>query len=191
MKKSLGANTLATPTPAWIVCAYDAAGKANGATVAWAGICSSGPPSLCVSLRKPRHTYGGITHSKAFTMNIPAQSQASLADYFGIVSGRNTDKFAVSGLTPVRSDLVNAPYIAEFPLVVECELIHVFELGEHTQFVGEIKDVKAEEEFLDAKGAFDLTKAGMVVYNPFGREYYGLGPRLGQAFSMGKVHAKG
>lgn len=188
MKTSLGAKTLAFPTPAWVVGSYDAAGKANGATIAWGGICCSNPPALAVSLRAATHTHGAILHSRAFTVNIPAQAQASLVDYFGIVSGRDVDKFAATGLTPERSLLVDAPMIAEFPVVVECALLQVVEIGLHTQFIGEIKDIKADASALDAEGKLDIEKTGTVLFAPNTRTYHGLGPLLGPAFSIGKAH---
>ena len=70
------------------------------------------------------------------------------ADYVGIASGRDVDKFAVAGLTPVRSELVDAPYAEEFPVVLECRLLHIVEIGLHTQFIGEIVDVKADRAVL-------------------------------------------
>ncbi len=38
-----------------------------------------------------------------------------------------------AGLTPVRS-IWWMPYVAEFPLVLECNVVHVHELGLHTLF---------------------------------------------------------
>ena len=190
MKTSLGAKTLASPTPTWVVCAYDAVGKANGATIAWGGICCSKPVCMAISLRSATYTHGCIMAAKAYTICIPRQDQAGVADYFGIASGRDTDKFAVSGLTPVKSELVNAPYIKEFPLVVECAVTHVNELGLHTQFVGEVKDVKADPDILDSDNKIDLVKLGTVIFAPSTRQYYGLGPALGAAFSIGNAYVK-
>ncbi len=51
------------------------------------------------------------------------------ADFFGLASGRDVDKFAVAGLTPVRSDLVYAPYVEVFPLALECKVVHTAKLG--------------------------------------------------------------
>lgn len=189
MKTSLGAKTLATPTPVWVVGAYDAAGKANGATIAWGGICCSKPPCLAVSLRAATYTHGCVMASRAFTVSVPGQDQAALADYFGIASGRDTDKFAATGLTPVKGDCVNAPYVGEFPLVFECSLLQVVEIGLHTQFIGEIKDVKADEAVL-TDGKIDMAKLGAVVYATGSRSYYGLGPELGPAFSIGNAYMK-
>ena len=116
----------------------------------------------------------------------PLAGPGQLADYFGLVSGRDTDKFAATGLTPVRSDLVDAPYVQEFPLVLECKVLHMFELGLHTQFVGEIRDVKADEEVLDGAGMPDILKVLPVIFSPGNREYYGVGALLGHAFAVGK-----
>ena len=109
MKRSLGAKTLILPTPTWIVGSYDKQGKPNGMTVAWGGICCSDPPCVAVSLRKATYSYGSLIERRAFTVSVPSQRQVKEADYFGLVSGRETDKFAATGLTPVRSDLVDAP----------------------------------------------------------------------------------
>jgi flavin reductase (DIM6/NTAB) family NADH-FMN oxidoreductase RutF len=185
MKKSLGAKTILYPTPVLIVGTYDAAGKPNAMTAAWGGICCSSPPCVAVSLRKATYTYGNIVGQGAFTINIPSEKYAREADYFGMVSGKKKDKFAETGLTPVRSALVNAPYIAEFPFALECKLIRQIELGLHTQFVGEILDIKADESALDAKGMLDIEKVKPFFYAPEANAYYGTGKLLGEAFSIG------
>jgi flavin reductase (DIM6/NTAB) family NADH-FMN oxidoreductase RutF len=123
---------------------------------------------------------------QAFTVSVPSHGQVRQADYFGLVSGRTTDKFAATGLTPVRSELVDAPYVKEFPLVLECKVAHVFDLGVHTQFVGEILDVKADEDVLDDAGIPDILKVLPIVFSPGNRVYYGVGASLGHAFAVGK-----
>jgi len=81
---------------------------------------------------------------------------------------------------------VDAPYAAEMPLVLECRLVHSFELGLHTQFVGEILDVKADPAILAADGLPDILKLKPMLFDTAHRGYYGVGPFLGQAFSIGK-----
>ncbi|NIT41906.1 MAG: flavin reductase family protein, partial [Gammaproteobacteria bacterium] len=71
------------------------------------GICCSRPPCVAVSLRKATYSYGSIVAQKAFTISIPSQNYVKEVDYFGITSGKDRDKFAATGLTPVKSDLVN------------------------------------------------------------------------------------
>jgi flavin reductase (DIM6/NTAB) family NADH-FMN oxidoreductase RutF len=190
MKKSLGAKTILYPTPVLLVGTYDAAGRPNIMTAAWGGICCSSPPCVAVSLRKATYTYGNIVQQGGFTINIPSDKYAVQADYCGMVSGKKADKFAETGLTPVRSALVNAPYIEELPLVLECKLVHQIELGLHTIFVGEILDVKANEDVLDDKGVPDVEKLKPFFYAPEANAYYGTGKRLGDAFSIGQAVRK-
>ncbi len=186
MKKSIGAKTIAFPTPVWIVGTYDKEGKPNLMTAAWAGICCSKPPSVGISLRKATYTYGNIMGRKAFTINIPSETYVKEADYFGLVTGKKVDKFAAAGLTPVKSDLVEAPYVKEFPLVLECKVIHSIEIGLHTQFIGEIMDVKAEVSVLGEEGLPDIEKVTPIIFAPAIRTYHGVGKCLGKAFSIGK-----
>lgn len=185
MKKSLGALTLVYPTPVFVVGTYDKDGVPNVMTASWGGICCSQPPCVAVSLRKATYTYGNILERKAFTISIPSEDYVKQADYFGLVSGSHTDKFATTGLTPMRSEVVDAPYVKEFPLVVECRLAHTFELGLHTEFVGEVVDVKAEEGVMTA-GMVDIQKLKPLTFTPDTREYYGIGKFIGKAFSIGE-----
>jgi flavin reductase (DIM6/NTAB) family NADH-FMN oxidoreductase RutF len=186
MKTSLGARPLLYPTPVLIVGTYDAQRRPNAMAVAWGGICCSKPPCVAISVREATYTYGNLVERQAFTINLPPVDRVKEADYFGIVSGRDTDKFAVTGLTPVESDLVDAPYVGEFPLVLECKVIHVAELGLHTLFVGEIVDVKIEEDCLDSgKPSTDLLKP--FGWTPGDNQYYAMGEKLGKGFSLGKV----
>ena len=186
MKKSIGAKTILYPAPVLIVGTYDKNGKPNGMTAAWGGICCSSPPCVTVSLRKATYSYGSIVENKAFTLSIPSEKYVTEADYFGIVSGKNRDKFKATGLTPVKSELVNAPYIQEFPLVLECKLRHTLEIGLHTQFVGEILDVKADEAVLSDDGAPNIKKINPIICAAFEQEYFGVGNKIGNAFSIGK-----
>ena len=103
-----------------------------------------------------------------------------------MVSGRDVDKFSAAGLTPVKSELVDAPYVEEFPLVLECRLLNAVEIGLHTQFIGEIMDVKAEAEFFGDDGLPDIEKVRPIIFAPEGRSYHGVGKYLGKAFSIGK-----
>jgi len=186
MKVPVGTKTVVYPAPAFVVGTYDKNGKPNAATAAWCGVCCSQPPCIGVSLRKATYTYGNIVERKAFTINIPSEVYVKEVDYFGIASGRKVDKFAKTGMTPVKSDLVDAPYIAEFPFILECKLIHTIELGLHTQFIGEILDTKADESIIREDGNIDVEKVKPIVFTPGIRKYFGIGRYLGEAFSIGK-----
>ena len=186
MMRSLGPRTLVYPHPVFLVGSYDARGVANIMTAAWAGICCSQPPCVAVSLRKATHTHGSIVRGQAFTVNIPRADQVREADYAGIYSGRDTNKLEALGLTALRSDLVDAPLVAECPVVLECKLVHTFELGLHTQFVGQIVDVKADESVLGPNGLPEITKVDPLIYASGEQCYYRVGERVGPAFSIGR-----
>ena len=186
MKKSIGPRTIVYPTPVFVVGTYDKDDRPNVMTAAWAGICCSKPPCVAVSLRKATYTFGNLMDRKAFTVSIPSQNHIKEADYFGMVSGRNEDKFSATGLTPVRSGLVDASYVKEFPFILECNVLHTYEIGLHTLFVGEIMDIKVDEKMLGEDGMPDIQKIRPFIYAPQSQDYYGVGEFLGKAFSIGK-----
>jgi flavin reductase (DIM6/NTAB) family NADH-FMN oxidoreductase RutF len=190
MKQSLGARTIAFSVPVWIIGTYDDNGRPNMMTASWTGICCSKPPCVSVSLRRATYTYGCLEQRRAFTVNVPSRAHVKEADYFGIVSGRDVDKLAVTGLTPVASDLVDAPYLEELPLILECSLLHTLEIGLHTLFVGEIRDVKADPEVLEERGLPDPERVKPFVYGSEIRTYHGLGACLGKGFDLGKTFVR-
>jgi flavin reductase (DIM6/NTAB) family NADH-FMN oxidoreductase RutF len=186
MKKSLGAKTLLYPTPVLIVGTYDSRRQANAATVAWGGICCSKPVCVSISLRAATFTHSSILEKKCFTVNIPSEKYVTEADFFGIASGRNTDKPGATGLTTEKAGLIDAPVISEFPLNLECRLTAVHELGLHTQFIGEVLDVRIDEDCLDSDGKPDIKKIAPFIYSPGDRNYYGISNLIANAFSAGK-----
>ena len=190
-KRSLGALPLLYPLPVFLVATYDVDGKPNVMTAAWGGICSSDPLSLTVSVRPERWTHDALLARKAFTVCIAPENMAVAADYVGIASGRRYDKFPIAGFTPVRAEKVDAPYIAECPVVLECSLSQTLRLGVHTMMIGAILDVKADEDCLDASGGFpDIFKVAPLIFDSGSRCYYSIGQLVGPAFSIGKALLK-
>ena len=189
MKKSLGRKTLAMPSPVWVVGTYDDAGMPNVMTVAWGGICCSKPPAVSIALREATYTYACLARRRAFTVNVPSAAHAAAADLVGVISGRDGDKFAAAGLTAVASDLVDAPYVKEFPLNLECRLVESVKLGLHTLFVGEIVDVKADEEVLGHDGYPTVDGVRPFTFVVAEQSYYALGERIGPAFAAKRKDA--
>ncbi|UDQ97001.1 flavin reductase family protein [Lentisphaerota bacterium WC36G] len=183
MKKSLGANTYLLPITVVAVGTYDSKNKANLSIIGWAGIVNSSPAMISISMRKEMHSYDAVLKNEAFTVNIPSQKYLQEIDYIGNVSGRDVDKFARTKLTAVKSEIVNAPYVEEFPIVLECKLVKHEILGLHTMFIGEIKDVKVCETILkDDSHMIDNNKLSPIAYYPQGnREYYTIGEYIGRS----------
>lgn len=189
-KRSLGPKTLMYPLPAFLVGTYDAEGKPNIMTLAWGGICCSEPPLVNIAVRRQRWSHNAIVSRKAFTISIPAAEMASRVDFAGIATGENTDKFAALSLTPVKAEFVDAPYVSECPVILELSLHSSTDLGSHVLFIGEIKDVKVNDDCLDERGKPLLSKIDPLLYDGGAREYFRAGGVMGKAFAGGKIFWK-
>ena len=187
MKLSLPAQTILLPSPVLIIGTYGSDGRPNIMNAAWGGISSSKPPCISVSLREATLSYHNIKETLAFTVNIPSEKYLKEADYVGMVSGRTYEKFKETGLTPEQSKLVNAPIVKEFPYALECNLVRQVDLGSHTMFIGEIVGMVADTEVLNPHELPDIEKVRPMLWGSFGSPaYYGIGNRLGDAFTVGK-----
>ncbi|MDG6256203.1 MAG: flavin reductase family protein [Methanomicrobiaceae archaeon] len=190
MKTSLGSRTLLYPHPMLIIGTYDTGGRPDAMAAAWGGICSSDPPCVAFSVQKSRYTCTNLNETAACTVNIPSSAHVAEADYFGLVSGRDTDKFEVCGLTPSPAPHVHAPAIEEFPVVLCCRVINTVEIGVHVQFIAEILDVLVDEAVMAEDGKPDIEKISPLIYDSLRREYRTVGGYVGKAFSAGLVFKK-
>lgn len=187
MLSSLGSLPFCLPAPVWLVGTYDAEGRPNVMTAVAGGLCSTQPPCLGVSLRRGGWTHASLPGRAAFTVAVPSRSLAARVDFAGLMSGRNADKFAAVGLTPVAGEHVDAPYVAECPVVLELALRHTLELGSHTLYVGEIMDVKVEESCLRPDGLPDPARIDALCFAPLTHEYYATGDFVARAYAVGKT----
>ena len=186
MKLLLPAKTILLPSPVLIIGTYSSDGKPNIMNAAWGGIACSKPPCISVSLREATLSYHNIKQTEAFTVNIPSEKYFKEADYVGIVSGRESDKFKETRLTSEISQRVNAPIVKEFPYALECNLVKEVDLGLHTMFIGEIVGMVADSEVLNSNQLPDIEKVRPMLFGSFGSmAYYSVGEKLGDAFSVG------
>lgn len=186
MKKDIGVSLPVYPSPCFVVAAYDERDRPCGLMAAWGGVCCSEPPCISVGVGKTRYTLGGIAAKGAFTVNISSERYLAEADYFGLASGRNRDKFTDTALTPRRGDLVDAPLIEEFPISFECEVVHSADLGSHILVVGKVVKTWVQEDCLDGTGSPDPVKVRPLIFAPRRATYYALGGEVGRAYSAGK-----
>lgn len=188
-KKSVGVRGHIMPKPALVIGSYSADGQPNIMTAAWAGIVNSTPMSIGVSIRSHRKSYENIMATKVFTINVPSSKFVAHMDYVGNISGHDEDKFTKLGLTPVKGEFVNAPYIKEFPIVIECEVTEMIDLGSHTQFIGKIIDTKVDAHLLDEDGHVDIEQLQPIIYEE--EYYYGYGQRLAKPWDIYKLFKDG
>lgn len=152
--------------------------KPNIITIAWAGTVCSSPAMVTISVRKERYSYDLIKDSKEFVINLVTKELVKQADYCGVKSGRDVDKFKEMKLTPMKGNCVDTPIIGECPVNIECVVKDILPLGSHDMFLAEVVSVDVDKRFIDEKGKFHLNKSGLVVYSH--GEYYGLGELLGK-----------
>jgi len=186
MKLPIPPKTILLPSPVLIIGTYGPDGRPNMMNAAWGGIASSKPPCISVSIREATLSFHNIKQTEAFTINIPSEKYLKEADYVGMVSGREFDKFKETGLTAEKSELVNAPIVKEFPYTLECKLLKQVDLGSHTMFIGEIVGIVADSEALNAKQLPDIEKVRPMLWGSFGSQaYFSVGEKLGDSFSVG------
>lgn len=179
-----GGNML-YPVPAVMVSCSRKNEKPNIITVAWAGTVCSDPVMLSISVRKERYSYSIIKETGEFAVNLVTAGLVKAADYCGVRSGREVDKFRECHLTPIPSRTISSPTIAESPLTLECRVKQVIALGSHDMFLAEVTAVSVDERYMDEKGKFHLNKSGLVAYSH--GEYFELGKKLGKfGFSVRK-----
>jgi flavin reductase (DIM6/NTAB) family NADH-FMN oxidoreductase RutF len=165
------------PVPAVMVSCRDGEEKPNIITVAWAGTVCSDPPMVSISVRKSRYSYEILRRSGEFVINLTTKKLVRAADFCGVRSGRDLDKFAECRLHAMPGEKVKAPLIAESPVNIECKVRQVIELGTHDMFLAEVVCVQVDSAYMDESGRFRLEDTGLTAYSH--GKYYELGRMLG------------
>lgn len=187
MKVNIKKHTMMYPAPAVVASAYDSEGKADACTLAFATMCSHHPPAVMIAINSTlkRKTLKSILQTKEFCLAFPSADQVAEADYFGIESGYNADKLAKINYHHHRAEKVNAPIIDEFKVSLECKVMHIAEVGSHTQITGEIVNVQADEDVLDGKNRIVFEKLNPLVYDDITHSYFKTGEKISDAFKVG------
>jgi flavin reductase (DIM6/NTAB) family NADH-FMN oxidoreductase RutF len=164
------------PRPIALVSTVDAAGNANLAPFSFFAGVGSAPPTVlfCPALRPAgtdmaglrKDTLRNVEQTREFVINIVSESIAAQANLAAAEVGPDVDEFSLSGLTPVASDLVKPPRVAESPAQMECRLMQVIYTGDQPAsgvvVLGEVlrfhvredlfEDFRIDPEGLDAVG---------------------------------------
>ena len=164
------------PVPAVMVSCRRAGERPNILTIAWAGTICSDPAMISISVRKERYSYDIIRETGEFVINLTTKDLTWAADYCGVKSGRDVDKYKTLHLTPSESKTVSAPGIAESPVSIECQVKQVIELGSHDMFLAEVAAVSVDPRYMDESGKFRLNELGLTAYSH--GEYFELGEKI-------------
>lgn len=139
----------------------------NAMTVSWGSLGTIwNKPFVQVLVRPQRHTLRYMETFDTFTLCAFRSACRAALNLLGTKSGRDGNKIAESGLTPVASCVVAAPVYAEAELVIECRKIYTkkmhpdgfcvdwIDAGNYAQkdyhhiFFGEIVAVRGTEEYV-------------------------------------------
>ncbi|MPW25814.1 flavin reductase family protein [Alkalibaculum sp. M08DMB] len=157
----------------------------NILTIAWTGILNTIPPTTYISVRPSRFSYNIIKESGDFVINLTTTHIVKAADFCGVRSGRDYDKFAITGLNKQAASKVSSPIITESPLNIECKVRDIVSLGSHDMFISDILAVNVDSQLIDDKGKLHLDKCSLAAYAH--GEYFELGKKIGTfGFSVRK-----
>lgn len=163
--------------------------KPNVFTAAWTGICNTIPPMTYISVRPGRYSYPMLCESGEFAINLTTAGLVRAADFCGVRSGRDTDKFAAMSLTAEPAHEIQAPLLAQSPVSLECRVRQRIPLGSHDMFLSDIVAVQVDGRFIDADGKLHLERCRLAAYAH--GAYYELGACLGTfGYSVRKTPAK-
>ncbi len=167
------------PLPAVMVSTADTKGEDNIITVAWTGTVCSDPAMLYISVRPERYSYHMLCDSREFAVNLTTERLSKAADWCGVRSGRDVDKWKAMHLTRGKAKkLAFAPVIQESPVNLECRVTEMKELGSHHMFLAEVLAVQVDDAYMKKNGKFELNAAGLTAYSH--GEYFLLGKPLGK-----------
>ena len=159
--------------------------KSNIITVAWTGILNTNPATVYIAVRPTRYSYHLIKEQGEFVINLTNKNLARATDWCGVKTGAQVDKFKEMKLTKEKANFVKCPMIKESPVSVECKVREIQEIGSHHVFVADVLAINADKQYIDEKGAFDISKCDLIAYA--NGHYYALGKKLGKfGFSVQK-----
>lgn len=183
MRKKLNITEGIFPMPVLMVATYNEDGSVNVMNAAWGTMQERG--NVALNLTKTHKTVKNIKARGAFTVSIADADHVDEADYFGVVSGNKVlDKFANSGLTASKAEMVDAPIINEFPLCLECEFIEYQDGRYGCGVIGRVVNVTADESVM-VGDKIDMSLVNAIAFDPYTHGYYKVTERVGEAFKDG------
>ena len=124
---------------------YD--GKMNIIVIGMFASFSGNPSLVGIGVAPSRYSYDLIRKSREYVVNVVDERLMEAVRICGERSGRDSDKFKLAKLTPVKGVKVNAPYIQESPVNIECKVVQEVETGDHTWFIGEVQTAHVNEDY--------------------------------------------
>lgn len=187
MKKQIGKANALYPSLTTIL-GTTVNGRPNFITIAHVGIMNHGDPQfISFGVSKTHFSNQGILENKVFSVNIPSTQMVVETDYFGIVTGKNTDKSQVSDL--FYKEHKQAPMLTQCPVNMVCRLARTIDFETHDLFVGEIVATYASEDIL-LNDKIDIKRLDPLLFDMSSIKYWSLGNEVAGAWNAGKALKK-
>ena len=140
-------NALVVPRPIAWVSTIGANGVANCAPHSYFTVLCSDPPTVCFSSVGEKDTLRNVRFTQDFVVNVVSDALGAAMNLTAADFPPGESEFAWAGLTPLPSDRVRAPRIAEAPASLECRLTQILEVGRAPNHVviGEVVQVHVAE----------------------------------------------
>lgn len=123
-----------TPRPiAWVV-SQDANGRVNAAPFSFFNAFSGAPPVIGIGIGShnpptPKDTRANIRATGQFVVNLVSEENAEAMNITAIDFEPGVNELEKAGVSILPSVRVKPPRIAESPVSMECELMHIVDLG--------------------------------------------------------------
>ncbi len=183
MKIQIKTTEAIFPMPVLLISTFNEDGSVDVMNAAWGTM--AGRNIVALNCTETHKTVENIKARKGFVVHIADAKHVKEADWFGIVSGKNDpEKFAKTGFTFEKSELVDAPVINELPIAMECEFIEYQGGNTGLGVIGKVLRTLVEEEKMK-DGKVDVDALGAIAFDPYTHGYYKVCGRVGSAFKDG------
>lgn len=181
-------NAIVGPRPIGWISTQSAAGNLNLAPYSFFNAFNYTPPIIGFASIGYKDTVRNIEETGEFVWNLVTRSLAQSMNETCAAVGAEVNEFELAGLTPLPSQLVAVPRVAESPVTFECRKTQVVQLqgvdGEKVPtwlVLGEVVAIHIAQHLLQ-DGVFETAGAGMVLRGGGPADYFTIGPE--QLFRM-------
>jgi len=147
------------PRPIAFVSSLDPHGLRNLAPFSYFTGCSTNPPVVCFTAaarsgpRPQKDTLRNILATQEFVVNIVSEDFAEKMNQTSAEVPPEVDEFALAGLTPLPSELVRPPRVAESRVHMECRLRQVIHISDRpgggNLVLGDVLRFHIDESIID------------------------------------------
>lgn len=174
---------MVVPRPIAFVSSIDANGVHNLAPFSYFMACSADPPVVCFvaahrSGPEPaKDTLKNILSTKEFVVNIVSEEFAEKMNMTSAEVGPEVDEFELSGLTPLASEIVKPPRVAESHAQMECRLRETMAISNsagaaNTIVFGDVLCFHVNEDVLEKPGTYKIDPGKLKAIGRMGGPTY-------------------